>query len=198
VSALRRIGILGGSFDPPHAGHLAAADTAVTQLSLGRVKVVPAAQAPLREAGPRAPAADRLALLRLAFEGRPWAEVDDREMRRGGVSYSVDTARELAAEHPGAELYWILGADQLSRLHLWREAAELCRLVRFAVLARDGQPGRVDPSPGDLARVERLRAPEVRVSSTEIRRALASGREVGKALLPAVAAAIQARSLYRD
>lgn len=198
MSAPRRIGILGGSFDPPHAGHLAAADAAVSQLSLSRVKVVPAAQAPLREAGPRASAEDRLALLRLAFGGRSWAEVDDRETRRGGVSYSVDTARELAAEHPGAELYWILGADQLARLHLWREAAELCRLVSFAVLARDGQPGRVDPSLGALARVERLRAPEVEVSSTEIRRALASGREVGKSLLPEVAAAIQARSLYRD
>jgi len=198
VSAPRRIGVLGGSFDPPHAGHLAAAEAAVAQLSLDQVRVVPAARAPLRDAGPRASAADRLALLRLAFGDRPWAEVDDRETRRGGVSYSVDTARELAAEHPGAELYWILGADQLARLHLWREAAELCRLARFAVLARDGRPGEVDPSLGALARVERLRAPEVRASSTEIRRALAAGRDAGKALPPSVAAAIQARSLYRD
>jgi nicotinate-nucleotide adenylyltransferase len=198
VSAPARIGILGGSFDPPHAGHLAAAEAARGQLALDEVRVIPAARAPLRESGPRAAAADRLDLLRLAFAGREWAVVDDREIRRGGVSYSVDTARALAAEHPGAELFWILGADQLSRLHLWRSAPELCGLVRFAVLARDGQPGQVDDTLRSLARVDRLRAPEVAVSSTQVRAALAAGRDAGKALLPEVAAAIQARSLYRD
>lgn len=198
MSVPRRIGILGGSFDPPHLGHLAAAEAAARQLALDQVRVVPAAQAPLRESGPRASAEDRLGLLRLAFAGLTLAEVDDREVRRGGVSYSVDTARELAAEHPGDEFFWILGADQLSRLHRWRDAAELCRLVRFAVLARDGQSGQVDPSLATLARVERLRAPEVAVSSTQVRLDLAAGRDVGKSLPPAVAAAIQARSLYQD
>jgi len=198
VSPPRRLGILGGSFDPPHAGHLAAAEAAFRQLSLDQVRIIPAARAPLRDSGPRASAEDRLALLHLAFAGLDWAAVDDREIRRGGVSYSIDTARELAAEHPEADLLWILGADQLARLHLWRSAPELCRLVRFGVLARDGQAGQPDPSLVGLARVEWLRAPEVSVSSTAIRQALAEGRGVGKALLPAVAAAIDARSLYRD
>jgi nicotinate-nucleotide adenylyltransferase len=193
----RRLGILGGSFDPPHAGHLALAAAAREGLGLDRVLVIPAARAPLRDGAPSASAADRLLLLRLAFEDLPWAEIDDREIRRGGVSYSVDTARELAAGHPGAELHWILGADQLSRLHLWREAPELCRLVRFAVFPREGARGEVDPSLAGLARVGRLGVPEVRVSSTEIRRALAAGLPLGKALPPAVAAAIEARRLYR-
>ncbi len=192
-----RVGILGGSFDPPHAGHVALAAAAREGLGLDRVLVIPAARAPLRDGAPSASAADRLLLLRLAFDTLPWAVVDDREVRRGGVSYSVDTARELAAELPGAELHWILGADQLARLHLWREAPELCRLVRLAVLAREGDAGEVDASLGAVARVERLAAPEVRVSSTEVRRALAEGRPVGKALPPAVAAAIEARRLYR-
>jgi nicotinate-nucleotide adenylyltransferase len=193
-----RLGILGGSFDPPHAGHVALADAARRQLALGEVRVIPAAQAPLRGTGPRAPSEDRLALLRIAFRDLPWATVDDREIRRGGVSYSIDTARELAAEHPGADLVWILGADQLARLHLWRAAPELCRLVRFAAHAREGKLGEPDASLAGLARVERLEAPESDVSSTAIRAALAAGRDVGKALPPGVAAAIQARSLYRN
>lgn len=193
-----RIGILGGSFDPPHVGHLAVAEAARRQLGLDRLLVIPAAQAPLRDAGPRAPATDRLELARLAFAGKTWAGVDDREVRRGGTSYSVDTAREVAAENPGAELHWLLGADQLSRLHLWRDAPALCGLVRFAVLARGGEAGVLDPSLAGLARVERLVAPEVLVSSTRIRADLAAGRDPGKSLPPAVAAAIQARSLYRN
>lgn len=192
-----RIGILGGSFDPPHVGHLALAAAAREALRLDRIHVIPAAQAPLRDGAPAAPAAERLLLLRLAFDDLPWALVDDRELRRGGTSYSVDTARELAAENPGAELHWILGADQLARLHLWREAPALCALVRFAALSRDGAAGEVDASLRGLARVVRLAAPEVAVSSTMIRRTLASGGDLGKALPPAVAAAIEARHLYR-
>lgn len=193
----RRIGILGGSFDPPHLGHLALAEAAHAQLGLDVVHVIPAARAPLRDDTPRASDADRILLLRLAFDALSWAVVDDREIRRGGVSYSIDTARELAAEHPGASLHWIIGADQLNRLHLWREARALCGLVRFAVLARDAERGRVDPSLAGCARVDLLTAPEVAVSSTAIRRDLAAGRPVGMTLPPAVADCIQARNLYR-
>lgn len=193
----RRIGILGGSFDPPHLGHLAVAEAAQRQLGLDCVHVIPAAQAPLREDSPRASAADRILLLRLAFDSMDWAVVDDREVRRGGISYSVDTARELSLENPGDTLYWIIGADQLSRLHQWREASALCGLVRFAVLSREGQLGEVDASIVALAKVERLNAPEVDVSSTAIRLALSEGRPVGKTLPPAVADCIQARNLYR-
>lgn len=193
----RRIGILGGSFDPPHLGHLAMAEAAHTQLGLDLVHVIPAAHAPLRDSAPRATDADRILLLRLAFDPFFWAVVDDREIRRGGVSYSIDTAREIAAEHPGDTLHWILGADQLERLHLWHKAPELCALVHFAVLARGGHPGRVDPSLQGLARVRTLTFPEVDVSSTAIRAALAAGRPVGMTLPPAVADCIQARNLYR-
>ncbi len=192
-----RLGILGGTFDPPHLGHLALATTAYQTLSLDRLHVIPAAQAPLREGAPLAPAAERLLLLRLAFDALPWAVVDDRELRRGGLSYSVDTARELVADYPGATLYWILGADQLARLHLWHQARELCQLVHFAVYARKGQVGAVDPSLAGVARVTWLAAPEVDCSSTAIRSGLSQGHAMSKSLPPAVSAAIEARGLYR-
>lgn len=192
-----RLGILGGTFDPPHLGHLALATTAYQTLSLDRLHVIPAAQAPLREGPPLAPAAERLLLLRLAFDALPWAVVDDRELRRGGLSYSVDTARELVADYPGATLYWILGADQLARLHLWHQVHELCQCVHFAVYARKGQVGAVDPSLAGVARVTWLAAPEVDCSSTAIRAGLSQGQAMSKSLPPAVSAAIEARGLYR-
>lgn len=192
-----RLGILGGSFDPPHLGHLALATRAHQALALDRLHVIPAARAPLRDAAPLAPAAERLLLLRLAFDDLTWAVVDDRELRRGGLSYSVDTARELLADYPGAKLFWILGADQLARLHLWHQAPVLCQLVHFAVHARLGQVGAVDPSLAKVAKVTWLAAPEMACSSTAIRAGLSQGHPMGKSLPPAVSAAIDARGLYR-
>ena len=130
-------GILGGTFDPPHAGHVAAATAAWRQLSLDQVRIIPAGLAPLRAALPLASAADRLAMSRLAFEPCPWAVIDDREVRREGVCWSVDTARELAKEFPQARRVWIIGADQLARLDRWKDVEELGRYVEFAVLSRD-------------------------------------------------------------
>jgi nicotinate-nucleotide adenylyltransferase len=192
----RRIGILGGSFDPPHVGHLALAQAAHSELALDVVHIIPAAQAPLKDSGPHASSSDRILLLRLAFDSYSWAVIDGREVTRGGISYSIDTARELHAENPGDELYWILGADQLTRLHLWREASALCGLVKFAVLLREGEDAKVDATLATLAKVVYLKAPPVNLSSSEIRQALAAGRSTEKALLPAVSDCIQARNLY--
>ncbi|MGA0134358.1 MAG: nicotinate (nicotinamide) nucleotide adenylyltransferase [Opitutales bacterium] len=191
------IGILGGTFDPPHLGHLAVADAARHALGLDVVLVVPAGRAPLRDAPPLASDSERVALTSLAFADRPWARVDAREVRRGGTSWSVDTAREVAAENPGARLIWILGSDQLLKLDRWRDVAELCRLVEFAVLARDGLG--VEPPAGlrGLARVIPLRAPEAPWSSTAIRSGLKAGGAPGNGLPPAVAALIEERGLYR-
>jgi nicotinate-nucleotide adenylyltransferase len=193
----RRIGILGGSFDPPHVGHLALAQAAYSELGLDVVHIIPAAQAPLKDSAPRATSSDRILLLRLAFDLQSWAVIDGREVARGGISYSIDTARELHAENPGAELYWILGADQLARLHLWRDSAVLCDLVKFAVLLREGENAQVDACLATKAQVVYLKAPPVNLSSSEIRQALAAGRSTGKTLLPAVSDCIQARNLYR-
>lgn len=191
------IGILGGTFDPPHAGHVAAAVAAHKQLGLDEVRIIPAGQAPLRAGAPVASAADRVAMCRLAFAEHPWAVVDDRETRRAGTSWSVDTARELAREHPDALRVWVLGADQLARLDRWKDVVELCGLVEFAVLSRDGISTLPPPSLAAVIRLTVLKAPPVQVSSTALREALRRGDSPRNGLPLGVARHIDERSLYQ-
>ncbi|MFN5057703.1 MAG: nicotinate (nicotinamide) nucleotide adenylyltransferase [Verrucomicrobiota bacterium] len=191
------IGILGGTFDPPHAGHVAAAVAAHKQLGLDEVRVIPAGQAPLRTGAPVASAADRVAMCRLAFAEHPWAVIDDRETRRAGTSWSVDTARELAREHPDAMRVWILGADQLARLDRWKDVVELCGLVEFAVLSRDHISTVPPASLAAVIRLTVLKAPPVQVSSTALREALRRGDSPRNGLPLGVARHIDERSLYQ-
>lgn len=191
------IGILGGTFDPPHAGHVAAAVAAHQQLGLDEVRVIPAGQAPLRSSVPVASAADRVAMCRLAFAEHPWAVVDERETLRAGTSWSVDTARELAREHPDALRVWILGADQLARLDRWKDVVELCGLVEFAVLSRDGISTLPPASLAAVIRLTVLKAPPVQVSSTALRAALRRGDSPRNGLPLGVARHIDERSLYQ-
>jgi nicotinate-nucleotide adenylyltransferase len=191
-------GILGGTFDPPHAGHVAAATAAWRQLSLESVRVIPAGLAPLRAALPLASATDRLAMTRLAFEPCPWAVVDDREVRREGVCWSVDTARELAKEFPKARRVWILGADQLARLDRWKDVEELASYVEFAVLSRDDISTVPPSSIANKVKVTVLKAPPVRVSSTALRVALKEQKPFGNGLLKSVRDYIDEHSLYQS
>ena len=191
------IGILGGTFDPPHAGHVAAAVAAHKQLGLDEVRIIPAGQAPLRTGAPVASAADRVAMCRLAFAEHPWAVVDDRETRRAVTSWSVETARELAREHPDALRVWVLGADQLARLDRWKDVVELCGLVEFAVLSRDGISTLPPPTLAAVIRLTVLKAPPVQVSSTALREALRRGDSPRNGLPLGVARHIDERSLYQ-
>ncbi len=191
------IGILGGTFDPPHAGHVAAAVAAHKQLGLDEVRVIPAGQAPLRAGAPVASAADRVTMCRLAFAEHPWAVIDERETLRTGTSWSVDTARELAREHPDALRIWILGADQLARLDRWKDVGELCSLVEFAVLSRDGITTLPPASLAAVIRLTVLQAPPVQVSSTALREALRRGDSPRNGLPLGVARHIDERSLYQ-
>ena len=193
----RVVGILGGTFDPPHAGHIAAATAAWKQMQMDEVRVIPAGLAPLRAALPLASAAHRLAMVKLAFEPCPWAVIDDREVRREGVCWSVDTARELARDFPAARRVWIIGADQLARLDRWKDIGELAGLVEFAVLARDGIS--VEP-PASLAaklKLTVLKAPPVKVSSTALRLSLKEGKPFGNGLPKSVRDFIEEHSLYK-
>lgn len=152
-----RIGILGGSFNPVHNGHLGLARRAIASLALDRLLVIPANVSPFKvapKASESAIAFDRLALVRSAFASIPEAVVDDREMKRGGVSYAIDTVREIAAENPGAELFFIVGEDAAAGLPRWKDYDELQRLCRFVPFPRTFE------------------------SSTEIRRRLAAGESV--------------------
>jgi nicotinate-nucleotide adenylyltransferase len=163
-----KIGILGGSFDPVHFGHLLAAQDAFEQQQLDRLILVPAAQAPLKPRDVQSTAEDRLAMLRAAVEWDHRFDVSDVELRRGGVSYTIDSARHFRALYPNDDLYWVVGGDQLPKLHLWKDIAELVQLVEFIFLERPGYPVREHPDIPGL-RLHRCDGHLLAISSTELR-----------------------------
>lgn len=188
-----RVGLLGGSFDPVHWGHLMVAFAAQEELRLTRVRFIPASQSPFKPDRVLAPGEVRLRLLRLALAGWAGWEVDDSELRRGGTSYTIDTVGALARQFPGAELYWIVGADHLASLPQWRDAQALAALVRFVVVPRPGEnpPGLPPPF-----RTIFLQGTPVAVSASQIRARIRAGRSVDLLLPPAVAEAIRNLRLY--
>lgn len=192
-----RLGIFGGTFDPPHLGHLALAEWAREELGLDRVVFVPAGAPPHKRA-PGTPAADRLAMTRAAVRGRPEFEVDALETRRAGPSYTVDTLRALAARRPGAELWLLVGADMFASMGAWREIGAIARLARIAVAVRPGTrvPARPAWARGGLGIVP-LANPGIEISSSAVRDRARAGRSVRYLVPDAVARLIAARGLYR-
>jgi nicotinate-nucleotide adenylyltransferase len=188
-----KIGLLGGSFDPVHLGHLLVARAAREELGLDKVCFIPAAQSPFKPDALPAPAPERLRLLRLALAGETGSEVDDLEIRRGGFSYTVDTLRHYAEKFPGAELYYLIGADQAAQLPQWRQAGELARLARFVVAPRPGEIPAPVPAP---FRGWALRGHPLAVSSSEIRARVKAGLPVTGLTPAAVAEAIANNHLY--
>lgn len=163
-----KIGFLGGSFDPVHFGHLLAAQDAYEQHQLDRLVLVPAAQAPLKPNDVKSSSEDRLAMLRLAVEWDHRFEVSDVELKRGGMSYTIDSARYFRALYPDDDLYWVIGGDQLPKLHLWKDIAELARMVEFIFLERPGYPVRPSADIPGL-RLHRCDGHLLAISSTELR-----------------------------
>ena len=192
---LRRVGMFGGAFDPPHRAHLALARAAVRQLALERLYVFPTGDAWHK---PRAltPAQDRLAMTRLAFAQVPAAVVDDRELRRAGPTYSVDTLRELQAEHPAAQLHLLMGEDQAAGFTRWHAWEEIARLAVLCVAGRGTGEGlsALQSLPG--VRVVPLQTPQMPESATDIRARLTSGRDIADLVEPAVARYIESHHLY--
>ncbi len=188
-----KLGLFGGSFDPVHLGHLLVAQAAIEELGLDRLFFIPAAQSPFKLEGQPTPASARLQLLRLALAGKPNCEVDDQEIQRGGVSYTVDTLRDYAKKFPGAELFYLIGADHVAHLPEWREAAELARLAEFAVIPRPGERTADFPKP---FRGRRLKGFPLAISSQEIRARVKAGLPIEPLVPPAVAEAIRAAKLY--
>jgi nicotinate-nucleotide adenylyltransferase len=186
-----RIGVLGGTFDPIHLGHLVVASEVCSALSLDRVILVPAHQQPFKDSTGYATPEQRIAMCRLAVEGDDRLEVSDVDMVRGGVTYTVDTLADIASAHPGAELYFIAGADAVSRLSEWREPARLMQLATFVGVERQGHPAPALSAPHLV-----VETPEVGVSSTEVRSRCRAGSPVRYLVPDAVAAYIVKHALY--
>ena len=187
-----RIGAFGGSFDPIHIGHLVVAEAAADTLELDSLLFVPAKQQPFKVGLHAAQPEHRAAMLRLALEDNPRFLLDERELQRGGPSYTVDTLRELRAKHPDDELSFLVGSDAVCDLPEWREAGELARLATFVAFAR---PGIECPDSHIVSRV--IEVPAIGVSATDVRQAVSQRRSV-RYLVPAeVAEYIAAHSLYR-
>jgi len=188
-----KLGIYGGSFDPVHLGHLLVAQAAMEELGLDKLFFVPAAQSPFKPENK--PAADvvRLQLLRLALAGKTHCEIDDQEIRRGGISYTVDTLRDYANRFSGAELFYLIGADNAAKLSEWREPAKLARLAEFVAIPRPGDVAPVFPPP---FRGRRLRGFPFAVSSSEIRARVKAGLTIENLVPAAVAEAIRLGRRY--
>ncbi len=203
-----RVGVLGGSFDPVHAGHLHAARAAQSAFDLDRVVFVPAARAPHKPGGPIASALERATMLELALgRERGWL-VSTLELEREGPSYTIDTLRALRAElglEDEDELFLILGGDNLAGLPEWRAASEILELAQPIVVVRAGDESEVLAAVRErwgerfAARIERglVRAPIVVVSASDLRAALARGEDPGQALPPPVLEYIRSRGIYR-
>ena len=175
--ARQRVGLFGGSFNPPHLAHLIVAEQVREQAGLDRVLWVPCHTPPHKDEQELAAPRHRLAMVRLAVEGNPFFEVSDIEIRRGGRSYTIDTIRALQAQHPDWELMLILGEDSLRTFHTWRAPEEIVARVPLIVYHRPDAPDHpVDPR--FLARTTFVEAPLLEISATEIRRRCREGRSI--------------------
>jgi nicotinate-nucleotide adenylyltransferase len=214
-----RLGIFGGTFDPPHVGHLLAASDAYEHLSLDGLVWVPAAVQPLKTRRETAAAGHRLAMVRLVTAGDSRFSADPVEVEREGLSYSVETLRGFAARYPTAHRFFLVGADVLSTFAEWREPREVLGLATLAVLTRrdEGELGAMatsvaasksaaadrEPADGDALETELRRCAvlvptrRIDVSSTEIRDRVRRGRSIHGFVTDAVAGYISSHGLYR-
>ncbi len=188
-----KLGLFGGSFDPVHLGHLLVAQTAIEELGLDRLVFIPASQSPFKPEVRLAPATIRLRLLRLALASRTNCEIDEQEIQRGGVSYTIETVRDYAKRFPRSELFYLIGADNAAKLHEWREANELARLAQFVVTPRPGEAPVNFPAP---FRGRTLKGFPLAVSSSQIRARVKGGLSIEPLVPSAVAEAIRAAKLY--
>jgi len=211
-SAPRRLGILGGSFDPPHLGHLHVARAARAELGLERVVLLPAAAPPHKRDRELARAEDRLEMVARLAALEPWFAVDRREIDRGGTSWTYETLAAMRAElrrdaaAPPTELCFLIGADSLLDLPGWHRAAELVTLATFVTVPRAGvalpaiaaQLRARLPSAADALLARVLRVEPLPISSSEVRARCRAGQPIDGLVPPAVAEWIAARGLYRD
>lgn len=197
-----RIGIMGGTFDPVHNGHLVIAKSVAEQLDLDRVLFIPAGNPNFKQGQRLASAADRAHMVALAIEGEALFELDLCEVERFGVTYTADTLEELTRRYEGAQLFFIMGTDSAITLPDWRRAADVARLCTIVVAKRPGQSTQhvrdaLAASPIDFDIVY-LDVPQVDVSSTQLREQIAQGQDVSDMIPPSVATFLVETGLYQS
>jgi nicotinate-nucleotide adenylyltransferase len=191
---MKRIGLFGGSFDPVHIGHLLVAQAALEELALDHLFFILASQSPFKPTSEPASATLRLRMLRVALAGQVHCEIDDQEISRGGVSYTIDTVRDYARRFPQADLFYLIGADHVPTLPKWREADALARLVQFVVISR---PGEISVQAPPSFRVIQLGGWPLQLSSSQIRHRVKTGQAVDCLVPFGIAELISETQLYR-
>jgi nicotinate-nucleotide adenylyltransferase len=199
VGRVRRLGVFGGAFDPPHASHRLIVENALEQLRLDRLLVVPTGQA-WHKSRSLSDAEHRVAMARLAFSDLPGVRIDTREIARDGASYTIDTLRELQAEQPLTELFLIIGQDQARALDKWREWEQVVALATICVAERADpliSTTRFDPPDGLRQRFMQLQLPVSDTSATDIRQRAGTGQSIVPLVCDAVARYIVLHRLYQ-
>ncbi|TVP44304.1 MAG: nicotinate (nicotinamide) nucleotide adenylyltransferase [Gemmatimonadales bacterium] len=193
-----RIGVLGGTFDPFHTGHLIAAQDVVEALSLDQLFLVPAAHPPHKDEEGLTPGSLRMRMIRAVVEDDPRFSVSDVELRRDGVSFTVDTLRAFRDLHPDAQLFLILGADQWRAFGGWRDPWEIARMATLVVMTREGEGAAGDAGFGEAVAPACTEVPVLRIdiSSTHIRERVRAGRSIRYLVPEAGRRIIEAAKLY--
>lgn len=199
-----RIGIFGGTFDPPHVGHLVLAEQCREQCRLDRLWLMPAGQPPHKSAEALSEGKRRAEMLELAIAGAPQFEVDRRELQRSGTTFTFETLEEVHGEKPDAEVFFLIGGDSLNDLPTWRNPARILELATVVAVNRGDRPFPHDGPlvakvGGELAgRIQRVTIPGIDISSTDLRRRVREGRSIRYLTPRAVEAYIAEHRLYRQ
>lgn len=192
-----KIGILGGTFDPPHMGHLIVAEHVRDRLGLEKILFIPAVIPPHKQKRADITSPEvRLEMLRLALAGNPEFEASDIEVRRGGVSYTVDTLKELRLRHPSDALFLMIGMDNVAEFHLWKDPEMIMRIAHVVVMTRPGfQPE--NAAQGVMKSMSVCDVPEIEISSREIRNRVRGGQSIRYLVPTTVLDFIAENRLYR-
>jgi nicotinate-nucleotide adenylyltransferase len=201
---VRRLGILGGSFDPIHIAHLIMAERVRETLALDRVLFMPAGVQPLKQGQPTTPAEQRTAMVELAIAGNPYFALSRVDLDRDGISYTADSIERLRREWGGPDevaMWFIIGSDSLVSMHRWREPQRILANTRLAVIQRPNFTGDIDKLdtqiPGIKAAIDWVAAPLMEISATDLRERVRAGRSIRYQTTEPVRAYIEAHQLYR-
>lgn len=193
---MKKIGILGGSFDPVHNGHIAIAQDAYLQAGLDMVFFMPTAQSPLKSHIPLANDFQRYRMIELALQNQPKFDVLDWELVEQGVSYTINTVHMLKKNWPHIRFYWIIGDDLLESLSQWKQINELAELIEFIVVQRPG--GVVETPPIPNLKIQRINNPLYNISSSEIRQKIRNGKSIDELVPIEVKNYILINNIYHE